>query len=125
MARILVIDDEELIRVMVRRILERAGHEVAEADNGAVGVKMYAEAAYDLVLCDVIMPEKDGIETIIELQQMDASVKIIAMSGGGQVSEHSYLRMARVLGATVTLNKPFSRRDLLQLVEDLLSTAAA
>lgn len=119
MARILVIDDDEDVRQMLRRILEHAGHEVVEADNGAVGVKLFREEPSDLVITDIIMPEKEGIETIRDLRKLQKEVKIVAISGGGRVGPSDYLTAAKMLGAMKTFSKPFSRQEILDTVDEL------
>ena len=84
MARILIIDDEEKFRKMLRQMLERAGHEVVEAPDGKEGVKLYREKLTDLIITDIFMPEKEGIQTIKELKRDFPEAKIIAISGGGR-----------------------------------------
>ena len=82
MAKILVIDDEEQIRGLIKRIFQSRGHMVITADNGAVGLKMMAQESFDLVITDIFMPEKEGMETIIEIKRDFPTVKILAVSGG-------------------------------------------
>ncbi|MBF0135468.1 MAG: response regulator [Magnetococcus sp. DMHC-1] len=121
MARILVIDDDVGVRALMRVILEDAGHVVVEAPNGRLGIKRYRENSADLVITDMVMPEKDGVEVIVELMEMDSSIKVIAMSGGGRGLEADYnLGIARDFGAIRTLAKPFSRQQVLQVIKDLL-----
>ena len=117
MARILVIDDEELVRASMRMILEAAGHEVAEAENGEQGIDRHRERRFDIVITNILMPHKEGIETILELRRDFASLKIIAISGGGRTRNLDYLEQARKLGADVTLAKPFSNEQLLESVD--------
>ncbi|MCD6116509.1 response regulator, partial [bacterium] len=83
MAYILVMEDERIIQTIIRRYLEREGHEVVIAGDGEEGIKLYNERPADLVLTDIIMPKKEGIETIRDLKKISPDVKIIAMSGGG------------------------------------------
>ena len=83
MARILVIEDEELSRYTVRQILDRAGHEVEEAENGAEGLDRLGAGTFDLVITDIFMPVMEGIETIREIKRLYPDQKILAMSGGG------------------------------------------
>ena len=121
MARILVIDDEEHIRGLYKRILEQAGHEVIEAADGCVGVKLYRESPTDLIITDIIMPEKEGLETIMELRRDFPDVKIIAISGGGTaISSSTCLSLAQSLGVAKTVAKPFNKQQLLDSVEEVL-----
>ncbi|MBF0425810.1 MAG: response regulator [Magnetococcales bacterium] len=121
MARILVIDDDIGVRALMRVILEDAGHVVVEAPNGRLGIKRYRENPADLVITDMVMPEKDGVEVIVELMEQDTTIKVVAMSGGGRGLEADYnLGIAKDFGAVRTLAKPFSRQQVLQVVKDLL-----
>jgi DNA-binding NtrC family response regulator len=115
MARVLVIDDDPGIRDVCREILELAGHTVDVAPDGAVGLKMFAAAPYQVVLCDIFMPNKDGIETITELVRTYVAVSVVAMSGGA-VGLPDYLASARKFGAVNELPKPFSAEELLDVV---------
>ena len=121
-ARILVVDDEASVRKMLRKLLEREGYEVAEASDGGEGIMRYAEKPFDLVLLDIVMPEKEGIETIRELKSNDPDVKIVAMSGGGKGSAEGYLDMAKILGAIHTFAKPVMPGALLETIRRLLSS---
>jgi YesN/AraC family two-component response regulator len=120
MAKILIIDDEEQVRTFIRKILQLSGHEVIEASNGKIGMKLYAANPTDLIITDLIMPEKEGIETILEIKGSNPNAKIIAISGGGQVLAEDYLCLAKGLGALCTLTKPFSRAKMLEAVNKLL-----
>ncbi|MGH9551886.1 MAG: response regulator transcription factor [Terriglobales bacterium] len=119
MALVLVIDDEPMVRQTIRLVLERHGHQVVEAENGIVGLKKYDEAAFDLVITDILMPEKEGIGTIQDLRARNSAVKILAISGGGRVENLDYLTMAGQLGADDALPKPFEPRQLLEKVAGL------
>lgn len=125
MERILIIDDEAPIRSMIRLILERAGYAVAEAADGLEGIQRFREKPADLIITDLIMPNKDGIGMILELKKEFSAVKIIAMSGGGLNRPEGYLRGAKKLGAAYTLSKPISRQELLRVVADTLRCQAA
>lgn len=114
MARILVIDDQEMVRVTVRRILASAGHDVIEAASGDAGIALFRAHAPALVLTDLLMPDKPGGETIAELRDGGAACRIVAMSGGDG------LDLARELGADEVLEKPFRADALLALVEKLI-----
>ena len=121
MEKILIIDDETPIRSMVRLILERAGYAVREAQDGIEGIRVFRETPADLIITDLIMPNKDGIGMIIELKKDFPELKIIAMSGGGLNRPDGYLRGAQKLGAACTLSKPLNRNDLLRAVRDTLN----
>jgi CheY-like chemotaxis protein len=120
MGLVLVIDDEPQIRSMLRMMLERAGHEVEEAPDGIEGIRIYRNNPVDLIISDLIMPNKDGIGMIIELKKEFPDVKIIAMSGGGLNKPEGYLEGAKKLGAQRTLTKPIDRDELLRTVSDAL-----
>jgi YesN/AraC family two-component response regulator len=121
MARILIMEDEVQMRALLRQILESSGHEVTEAANGVEGIRLYHEKPADLVIVDIIMPEKEGFETIRELKRDFPEVKLIAISGGGFVGAEPYLKMAESLGVTHNFAKPIEREELLDAVQELLS----
>lgn len=116
MAKILIIDDEEQVRLYLRKILEPEGHEIVEAGNGKVGLQLYREEPADLIITDIFMPEKEGLETIRELRRDYPEVKIIVISGGGNRLNLDVLPMARRFGALRALAKPFTRQDMLSAV---------
>ena len=120
MASILIIDNDTQILRMLHQILERENYHVTEASKGKQGIKLYRENPADLVITDIIMPEKDGIEIIIELRRDYPDVKIIAISGGGRIKSEDYLDIARKLGAHRIFAKPVERKELLNAVRDLL-----
>ena len=120
MKRILIIDDEPHILLMVKKMLERAGFEVELAANGAEGLDLFKKVQSDLVITDIIMPEKEGLETIREMKRIQPELKIIAMSGGGKISADNYLDTAKIFGASRLLEKPFSQKDMLSAVFELL-----
>lgn len=117
---ILLIDDEENFRCVIKQILVNAGFEVVEACNGAEGIQYFYEKPADMIITDIIMPEKEGIETIIELKKAFPDVKLIAMSGGGWYGTDIDFDMAQKLGAK-TLDKPFALQELLDVVHELLN----
>jgi CheY-like chemotaxis protein len=117
MAQILIIDDDRLMRRLIIRILQGAGHAVCEAEDGRCGVELFRRQQPALVITDIVMPEMEGIETIQLLRHASPTVPIIAISGG---SEPIYLRAATELGATASLEKPFTAGELLSLVATLL-----
>ncbi len=120
MARVLVIDDEEQVRTLIREVLEGAGHEVMEAGNGREAMKLYEANPTNVVITDLVMPEQDGLETIRELRRRFPAVKIIAVSGAQQKLNLDLLYVAEKLGALRTMEKPFDIRKLVALVEELL-----
>jgi DNA-binding response OmpR family regulator len=119
-ARILVIDDDEQIRAMLRRVLEGSGYEVSEACHGLEGLQRYRATPADIVITDIAMPEKDGLETILELRRASPDVQIIAISGGSWGGFVDYLDLARRFGAQWTLPKPLDPTELLETVHGLL-----
>ncbi|MBU0725979.1 MAG: response regulator [Alphaproteobacteria bacterium] len=121
MAQLLLIDDDALVRSTLRQILERAGHTVLEASNGGEGLTRLAGQAIDLMITDIIMPEKEGVETIVETRKRHPTLPIIAISGGGRTKNMDFLDVARQVGATETLAKPFRPQILVELVAKLLT----
>jgi DNA-binding response OmpR family regulator len=122
MAKILVVDDNELVRATTRTILESAGHDVRDAHDGDSALKIVASTPFDLILTDIVMPNKEGIGLIIELRRSNYKGAIIAMSGGGKIGPSDLLTMARKLGANDCMPKPFHRADLLAKVSACLNT---
>lgn len=114
MAKILIIDDQEPIRGLLRAILEGVGYEVSEAVNGREGLALCQERPVDLVITDIVMPEMNGLDLILELTRESLSVKVIAMSGEQGTDDH--LHAAKLLGARETLHKPFDLEHLLDAV---------
>ncbi len=123
MESILIIDDEAGIRKVLRTILENEGYSVLEASGGNEAIIQYGKYGPDLVVTDLLMPGKDGIETLFELKKMNCKARIIALSGGGRICPENYLKCAMKLGATATLEKPFTSEELLMVVNQALSTA--
>lgn len=122
MYKILLADDDHQVRSMLKLTLEREGYEVIEAEDGAQAVRMYLSHAIDLVVTDIVMPEKEGIETIMELRSINPVVKIIAISGGGRINPDDYLNWARRFGVGHTFTKPVDRKQLLAAISELLGT---
>jgi CheY-like chemotaxis protein len=125
MSRILLIDDDDAVRTMLRLTLAEFGHDVIEARNGVEGLTLFSAAGVDLVITDIIMPGKEGVEVIVELLRLHPGLKIMAISGGGRVGPTDYLRIARYLGAAKVLAKPFSNEELLVALNELLPPPAA
>jgi DNA-binding response OmpR family regulator len=121
MAKILVLDDEASIVLMIKKMLERAGHEVDMALNGKDGMILFEQNKPDLLITDIIMPEKEGLETIFELRQKYPDLKIIAISGGGRISPEGYLPGAKLLGADMVFQKPLDQKEFVQAVATLLN----
>jgi CheY-like chemotaxis protein len=119
-ARILIIEDDNEVREFLESLLERAGYETLAAGNGKEGVELFSSTAVDLVITDIIMPEKDGIETIMDMKRGRPDLKVIAISGGGRAEPENYLHSARLLGADRTIKKPFTNEDILGAVGELL-----
>jgi DNA-binding NtrC family response regulator len=120
---ILLIDDSDHERAMIRKMLESGGHAVSEAAGGDEGLALFGSLAPALVICDLMMPHKDGFATVADMQQLAPGAKIIAMSGVwfGK-SDHD--AMARNLGLVAVIEKPFERTQLLRLVANALNPAA-
>src|SRR5262249_330085 len=127
MSRILVIDDDDLVRRTVETMLRMAGHHVELAVDGADGLRQFQQQPFDLVIADIFMPNKEGLGASLELRGVTEEDAIITMAGSfpgphrsGDLGNIDYLRMAQVFGATRTLSKPFSHRELLALVDECL-----
>jgi len=122
MPRILVIDDEQLLRSTVVTILTRAGFSVEEASDGQAGIAMFHKNPPDVVLTDIFMPNRDGIEIIKELKHSNSQTRIIAMTGGGHLRMMEIASAAKVLGADHVLDKPFDSESLLAAINAVLIT---
>ncbi len=120
MADILLIDDNATFRGLLRLQLEAAGHRVREAGNGDEGLRLYREGPADVVVCDLFMPGKEGLETIRELRRA-GEVRIIAVSGDGPVGSSDLLRIAEKLGAARTLSKPFDGESIRDAIRQVLA----
>ncbi len=120
MSKILVLDDEPSILLMIKKMLEKAGHEVDIALNGKEGMRIFEKNKPDLVISDIIMPEKEGLETIFELRRMYPDLKIIAISGGGRIGPDGYLPGAKLLGANMVFQKPLDQKEFVNAVGQLL-----
>lgn len=120
MQRILIIDDEPHILLMLKKMLERTGYEIDLASNGKEGLDLFTRKPSDLVITDIIMPEKEGLETIREMKRMLPELKIIAMSGGGKISAENYLETAKIFGASRIIEKPFTLQHMVATVNELL-----
>ena len=125
MARILLIDDELQILNLLREILEQKGHEVIGCENGAEGIRQYKESSFDLVIMDILLPDKDGFETMNELKRHHDQVNVLAISGGFSSGTIDVLPIAQRLGARQTLAKPFDLTNFLAVVDQLLTVPQA
>lgn len=121
MPRILLIEDDDAIRELITLMLTHEGHTVVTAANGREGLEKFQVGAFDLLITDLVMPEKEGIEVLREIQGKDRNLKTIAMSGGGKFGgADTYLRLASLLGAKTILAKPFTRDEFISTVNDVL-----
>lgn len=120
MSHILVIDDDDQVRRLIKRMLERTGYAVAEAENGKVGLNRHQADPAHLIITDIVMPEMEGLETIQLLRRTSPETKIIAISGGGFSQPGSYLTLASHFGAHRVLPKPIEREVLLGTVRELI-----
>jgi DNA-binding response OmpR family regulator len=120
--RILIIDDDEQIRVLLQQMMEWAGFDVVLAENGRIAMKIQRETPSDLVITDLIMPEQEGLETISRLKKEYAGIRIIAISGGGRIGPEAYLPAARELGADRVFSKPFDVQEVVDAVKELLGS---
>jgi DNA-binding NtrC family response regulator len=117
--KILVIDDDETIRELFRQWLEREGFDVEEADNGLKGVEIQRQIRADVLICDLLMPIQEGIETIAQFREEFPETAIIAISGGGKIASESYLTVAEHLGAWKVFNKPVDMTVLIETIRQL------
>jgi two-component system, chemotaxis family, chemotaxis protein CheY len=118
---ILVADDDKLVRITLRKILESAGYTSLGAKDGAEAIDVYRKKKPDLVIVDIVMPIKDGVRTFLELRGLDAKAKIIAMSAGARSGKIDYLSLTKRIGANGILAKPFTRASVLALVGQVLA----
>jgi len=131
LAKVIVIDDEEDIRIVLKEVFVREGFEVEVASNGNEGLKLLRENGADLVITDIIMPGRDGVETVYDIRMEFPNTKIIVMSGGGNLGPQkyeptaikttAYLASAAAVGADLTLTKPFDREELVKAAKELIA----
>ena len=121
MSAILLVDDDVSVLDVMSEMLRLEGHEVTVAENGEQAVARVNEHNFDLIITDLIMPEKEGLETIADIRRQYAQIPIIAISGGGRLGPNDYLETARFIGANATLAKPFARTELIKAVDSLLA----
>lgn len=123
MQKILVIDDNIAVRNTLTQILESAGYQVVCAEDGQRGLNVFRAEQPDLVITDIIMPEKEGIETIRDIRHECPNAKIIAISGGGRGGNNDYLKVARQLGASDVIAKPLDPDQFIAIVHHRLAAA--
>jgi YesN/AraC family two-component response regulator len=121
MSRILIIDDETAISIMLKKMVEKAGYEAMTAENGNEGLELFGSFKPDLLITDIVMPEKEGLELIFELRRKNPKLKIIAISGGGRFQYEGYLNSAKHLGANKIFQKPLDLKELMSSISELLS----
>ncbi len=121
MPKILIVDDDPDICEMLEDLFQAAGYDTASADNGKTAMNILAdESDFNLVITDIVMPEQEGIATMIELSKKYPAIKYIAISGGGRIRPESYLELARTIGAAYTFEKPLDIKELKQAVVNLI-----
>jgi YesN/AraC family two-component response regulator len=120
MKKVLIIDDEPYILLMLKKMLEKVGYEVDLASNGKEGLDLFEQHTADLVITDIIMPDKEGLEIILEMKKKRPDLKIIAISGGGRISPESYLECAAHFGASRVFQKPFKQKEIVSAVKELI-----
>lgn len=118
MFKILIVDDEVQIRESLKIFLERNGYTVTVASDGAEALLRISSELFNLVVMDIIMPEKDGVELLVEIRKVDKSMPVIAMTGGGRIGKQNYLQMAKALGANAVLTKPYDLDEFLSIVKE-------
>jgi len=119
MAYILILDDDIITQDVLGQICEDGGHHVYKAFNGNEGIRICKNKPVDLIITDILMPEKDGIEIIIEMKNNYPKIKMIAISGGGQIEPEVYLKVAKTLGVSHVFIKPLKREEILASIQEL------
>ncbi len=118
MASVLIVDDEEQLRLLMRQALEQADFKVQDAKDGKDALDQYRRNPTDLVIMDILMPGQDGLESIIQLRREFPTAKVIAITGGSEmIGVLNYLEVAKMLGARRTLHKPFDLKELVEAAE--------
>lgn len=121
MSYILIIDDDESVNQMLQSVLKGSGYDVVGVTDSQQGIEIFRKNPPILLILDILMPGKDGLETIIELRKENSDAKIIAISGGGRLNAFDYLETAKVMGATTTFRKPFDMDELLNTIKSLIA----
>jgi YesN/AraC family two-component response regulator len=125
MANILLVEDEPLVLETLSTAIKSNGHTVVTAPNGVQGLKRFAEQQFDLVVTDIIMPDKEGIEMILEMRRQKPDAKIVAISGGGRTGSVEFLKMAESFGAVATLKKPIRLAEFLSVLRECLGDGSS
>jgi CheY-like chemotaxis protein len=120
MATVLIVDDEKLIRRTLRQMLEKAGYDVIEASDGLQALEIFTQNQPDLMICDIIMPNMEGIETLRTVKKINPDIKVIVISGGARTGNLNYLSVAEKLGADAVLDKPFGSKKLIETIKSIL-----
>jgi YesN/AraC family two-component response regulator len=120
MKKILIVEDDQMLRETLVEVLSNDNYELYEAENGEQGLDLVQIENFDLVITDILMPHKDGLEVIMHLKKLSPQTKIIAISGGGRVMATDYLNIAEKFGCDETFIKPFNNKELLEKVDLLL-----
>ncbi len=121
---VLLIDDEEALRTVIKTALEDAGFVVTPAENGAAAIAALGQGRFDLIITDIIMPGKDGMEVLSELHRIDSGIPVIVMSGGGRMPPEQYLGMAQKFGARAIPEKPFRLPEMVETAKRVLALEA-
>ncbi len=124
MPKVLIIDDEEDIRSVLKDMLDMSGYEVDTAENGRQAKDLYDKTEYDVVITDIIMPEQDGFEVILDYRNKNQLDRIIAISGGGRTSAEDYLNIANHFGVSSIFSKPPNYKDLIAKVDEIVASHA-
>ena len=125
MCRVLVIDDDKFVRISIRTVLEADGYDVDEAKDAFEGMALQKAFKFDAVIVDLLMPHKDGLETIQSLKEYNPNLPILAISGGASSAHQSFLNAATLMGATATLEKPFGGEELLSTMATVVAQQVA
>ncbi len=124
-AKILVIDDDEIMNSMLLQLLTNAGHSVCGAPDGRIGLELFQDKRFDLVVTDIVMPEKEGLELILGIRKQNKKIPIIAISGGGRMRPEGYLSLAQKFGADYTFEKPIDKERFLAAIRECLEENTA
>jgi DNA-binding response OmpR family regulator len=124
LAKLLIVDDDDDVRMMLKKMLEMDSHDVTIAENGIHALNCLRKRQPDVVILDIIMPEKEGFETIVEVRRDYPDLKIIAISGGGSIGATNYLKLAKTFGANLTIEKPVHMKELLAAIRQLVPAEA-
>ena len=124
MAHVLVVDDDDDVRAVVRKVVTKLGHRVWDVADGQQALRLLETTRVDLIISDVYMADMDGMELLVRIQQLDLHVPVVVISGGGYKAKDEILKMAAACGAVATLDKPFTVEELRETVEPFLPPAS-